>query len=133
MGNRAGVMQMLSQKHPNMTAEQKTCLKSPEGNANYTKELEPYVANILTPEEMKQSDEFYASAAGKKFMAVMQSQINGEPLPKLTEADQKDMMAITTQPFMQKVQREVASADKNKAMAMVMKIADAEVARCKIS
>lgn len=132
-GNRGGIGQMLGQKFPNMTAEQKACLKSSDGDATYTKELQPILDKTFTPEELAQADAYFGSAEGKKLVAMMQAQLEGTTPPQMTAEEQKAIMEAMKKPFMIKMQQQTASQDPKAMMAMMMKIADSEQARCKIS
>lgn len=133
VGNKAGIGQMLAQQHPKITPEQKSCLQSIDGNANYTKELQPLLDKTFTPEELAQSNDFFASADGKKFIAMTKSEVEGGgATPKMSVDEQKAMMAAMSKPFMQKMQQQTAAQDPKAMMAMMTRIADSEKARCKI-
>ncbi|MDO4427869.1 MAG: hypothetical protein Q4B88_07040, partial [Moraxella sp.] len=68
--NRASVVKDIKSEFQ-LSPEQNACLLSLEGNPNYLETLEPYVKGILSDDDIKEADEFFASDAGRKFAQMM--------------------------------------------------------------
>lgn len=136
---RMGTVMMLTQENPKLTAEQKACLQAPEGNATYYTLGEAEMKKILSPEELKQSDEFYNSAVGKKMVAMTHQQMRmaqgekvGNPIT-LTADEQKEIVKFTQSTFAQKVQADSDKATPETAMEKFKPIIAQEKVRCKIA
>lgn len=134
MGNRAAIMNRFLKEYPNMTVMQKGCIASADGDENYVKEIQPYMAKALTPEELAESDKFYASPLGQKYQAATKAKIEGSPfMPEISKEEQKALMTELSKPYMQKIQKYISSTDPKQAMAMLQRIGDTEKTRCKIA
>lgn len=131
---RVSAIQLLMQKYPNMTPEQKACLASHEGDMSYSKQLQPFMATILTPSETVESDKFFASALGKKFAIMSKAQIDASTaMPEVSDAETDAIMAEFQKPYMIKLQKQTANADPQTAKDMLIKSTVTEQTRCKIS
>lgn len=134
--NRAGIMAIMQQNHPNLTEVQKTCLTSTDGNANYVSILEPHFKSILTDDEIKQADEFLVTSAGEKFKAMMYNAIGVPNTPAFVEPvgkEKEELMAAMLMPFVVKVKTNTDNMSEEEALAFIGQIVDKEKVRCNIS
>lgn len=119
-----------------LTAEQQSCLQSKDGNANYLSVLEPYFKGILSEEDFKEADAFFASETGQKFTALINTQLdktlNGEA-PELTDEDKAIMKEVGEKPFFTKVDAHASNMSEEEALAFLDSMSTKEIERCGIS
>lgn len=119
-----------------LTPEQNACLLSLEGNPNYLEILEPYVKGILSDDEIKEADEFFASDAGRKLSDVILHQLGAENLPPLSEPTAEEKTQIATamlKPFFVKMQAKQDAMSEQEALDFIALMVNKEKARCKIA
>ncbi|STZ55687.1 Uncharacterised protein [Moraxella lacunata] len=119
-----------------LTPEQNACLLSLEGNPNYLEILEPYVKGILSDDDIKEADEFFASDAGRKFAEMMLKQMGAENLPPFvepTDSEKAEIAKALLKPFFVKMKAKTDAMSEQEALDFMMSIVDKEKARCQIS
>lgn len=119
-----------------VTPEQNACLLSLEGNPSYLETLEPYFKGILSDQEIKEADEFFASDAGRKFGEIMLKQMGAENLPPFITptADEKAQIAkAMSKPFFVKVKAKTDAMSEEEAINFAVPMMQKEVNRCKIN
>ncbi|WFF39007.1 hypothetical protein LU290_01895 [Moraxella nasibovis] len=119
-----------------LTPEQNACLLSLGGNPTYLATLEPYFKGILSDDEIKEADEFFASDAGRKFSEMMLNQMGVENLPPFVEPTDSEKAEITKallKPFFVKMKAKTDAMSEQEALDFMMSIVDKEKAHCQIS
>ncbi|OOS07845.1 hypothetical protein SAMN02745664_10110 [Moraxella cuniculi DSM 21768] len=119
-----------------LTPEQNACLLSLEGNPNYLEILEPYVKGILSDDEIKEADEFFASDAGRKFAEMMLNQMGAENLPPFvepTDSEKAEIAKAMLKPFFVKMQAKQDAMSEQEALDFIALMVNKEKARCQIS
>lgn len=133
--NRAFVINHIKSE-TQLSPEQNACLLSLEGNRNYLAILEPYVKGILTDNDIKEADEFFASDAGRKFAEMMLKQMGAENLPPFvepTDSEKAEIAKALLKPFFVKMKAKTDAMSEQEALDFMMSIVDKEKARCQIS
>lgn len=119
-----------------LTPEQNACLLSLEGNPNYLATLEPYFKGILSDDEIKEADEFFASDAGRKFSEMMLKQMGAENLPPFiepTDSEKAEIAKALLKPFFVKVKAKTDTMSEEEAINFMVPMVQKEMERCKIS
>ena len=119
-----------------LTPEQNACLLSLEGNPNYLATLEPYFKGILSDDEIKEADEFFASDAGRKFSEMMLKQMGAENLPPFvepTDSEKAEIAKALLKPFFAKVKAKTDAMSEEEAMNFMLPMVQKEMERCKIA
>lgn len=133
--NRAFVINHIKSE-TQLSPEQNACLLSLEGNRNYLAILEPYVKGILTDNDIKEADEFFASDTGRKFAEMMLKQMGAENLPPFvepTDSEKAEIAKALLKPFFVKMKAKTDAMSEQEALDFMMSIVDKEKARCQIS
>ena len=135
-----GTMMSVQTTHPNLSAEQKTCLLSADADIIYLEKGKSEVTQALGEEGLKVSDEFYSSEVGKKVQAYAKQQLQqmmGEPVTgapiTLSAEDEKAVMDFMQSDVAKKVQAQAEGTDAAKMDAMMKELAAQEALRCGIS
>lgn len=121
-----------------LTPEQIACLKSPEADVTYTQKAQEEINRILTPELLKESDEFYASPTGQKLALFGQQQAQiamGETVAnpvELTAEDQAAIVGLQNKEFAQKMQADGDATSQEDMMKTIEMFVAQEMARCNI-
>lgn len=124
------------QSSTQLTPEQVACLQSSEGDANYLQSLDPFVKGVLTADEIKEADEFFATEAGRKFEAMALNQLGAENAPPVvepTDSEKVEIVKAASKPFVAKMQAKNDAMSEQESIDFIMSIADKEKQRCKIS
>lgn len=119
-----------------LTPEQHACLLSLEGNPSYLTTLEPYVNGILSGDDIKEADEFFASDAGRKLGEAMLQQLGAENLPPLTEPTAEEKAEIAKamlKPFFVKMKAKQDAMSEEEAVNFMVPMVQKEMERCKVS
>lgn len=119
-----------------LTLEQNACLLSLEGNPNYLAILEPYVKGILTDNDIKEADEFFASDAGRKLSDMILNQMGAENLPPFvepTDSEKAEIAKALLKPFFVKMKAKMDAMSEEEAMNFMLPMVQKEMERCKIS
>lgn len=119
-----------------VSPEQNACLYSLEGNPSYLETLEPYFKGILSDDEIKEADEFFASDAGRKFGEIMLKQIGAENLPPFIAptAEEKTQIAkAMSKPFFVKVKAKTDAMSEDDMVEFLVPMLQKEVIRCRIN
>lgn len=118
-----------------LTPEQNACLHSLEGNATYLEVLQPYFQGILSADEIKEADAFFATDAGGKFADMMLRQMGAENLPPAVEptaAEKAEIAQALVKPFFAKVKAKTDAMNEKEALDFAVPMVKKELARCKI-
>lgn len=134
--NQGLINKMINESYPNLTEQQKLCLKSVEGWNNYVSILKPYTEKVLTPAEIAEADKFYGSTTGMMFTTAMKQQLgimdpNMPPMP-LDAAQKKEITEALKKPFMAKMQAATDKMSQEEGLAFAKSMADLEIKRCNI-
>lgn len=126
------VVRIMSEDYE-LTQTQMICLLDKDGTANYLSVLEPHFKKILSEEDFKEADEFFASQTGQKFNATIdmlfEKALKGEPSAETDE--QKALLAeVATKPFFKKAETHANQMSEEEALAFLQSFYDKEVARC---
>ena len=119
-----------------LSPEQNACLLSLEGNPTYLEILEPYFKGILSDDEIKEADEFFASDAGRKFSEMMLKQMGAENLPPFVEptnSEKAEIAKALLKPFFVKVKAKTDALSEEKALNFMVPMVQKEMERCKVS
>lgn len=119
-----------------LSPEQNACLLSLEGNPTYPEILEPYFKGILSDDEIKEADEFFASDAGRKFSEMMLKQMGAENLPPFiepTNSEKAEIAKALLKPFFVKVKAKTDAMSEEEAVNFMIPMVQKEMERCKIS
>lgn len=120
-----------------LTAEQQSCLQSKDGDINYLSVLEPYFKGILSEEDFKEADAFFASDSGQKFKALIDAQLDNafkDELPAdLTDEEKAVMKEASEKPFFTKVDAHASKMSQEEALSFLDGMSAKEVERCGIS
>lgn len=133
--NRASVVKDIKSEFQ-LSPEQNACLLSLEGNPNYLEVLEPYVKGVLSEDEIKDADEFYASDAGRKFAEMMLKQMGAENLPPFvepTDSEKAEIAKALLKPFSVKMKAKTDAMSEEEAINFMVPMVQKETERCKIS
>lgn len=133
--NRAMIVNSIKSEYE-LNEIQRACLGSIEGNPNYLEVLEPYFKGILTEEEIKEADDFFATSAGQKFAEVLLRQAGAENLPPFippTAEEKEEIVKATTKPFFVKTKADTDAMSEEDAIKFTLPLYEKEIARCKIS
>lgn len=118
-----------------LTQTQMTCLLDKDGTANYLLVLEPYFKKILSEEDFKEADEFFASQTGQKFNATIdalfEKALKGEPNTE-TDEEKAFLAEVATKPFFKKAETYANQMSEEEALAFLQGMTDKEVVRCGI-
>lgn len=118
-----------------LTEEQAKCVLSNDGIANYLSVLEPHFKQILSEEDFKEADEFFASETGQKFSTIIDTQLDnilkGEE-NKSTDEQKAIFAEATAKPFFEKAEMHANQMSEEEALAFLQSMVDKEIARCNI-
>lgn len=132
--NRTLVAITLSQDYE-LTELQITCLLSNDSTANYLSVLEPHFKKILSEEDFKEADEFFASETGQKFSTIIDGQLE-TLLRGETNTSTDEQKAIIDEaidkPFFTKSEAHANQMSEREALAFLHSMTDKEMARCGI-
>lgn len=130
------VIGTIREDYPSLTPEQQACLDSTEGNVSYLSVLEPHFKSILTADELKEADAFFASEKGQQFTAIMLRTLNNLTDPNTvtmpTDEEKTLIMEASSQPFFAKVETHTSQMSDEEALAYLYSISDKEIERCQI-
>lgn len=133
--NRAFVINHIKSE-TQLSPEQNACLLSLEGNPNYLAILEPYVKGILTDNDIKEADEFFASDAGRKFGEMMLNQLGAENLPPFiepTDSEKAEIAKAMLTPSFVKMRAKTDAMSEEEAINFMLPMVQKEMERCKIA
>lgn len=120
-----------------LTAEQQSCLQSKDGDTNYLSVLEPYFQGILSEEDFKEADAFFASETGQKFKTLIDAQLDnalkGDITTELTDEEKAVMKEAGEKPFFTKVDAHASKMSQEEALAFLDGMSAKEIERCGIS
>lgn len=118
-----------------LTEEQAMCVLSNDGVANYLSVLEPHFKKVLSEEDFKEADEFFASETGQKFSAIIDIQLEnilkGEE-NKSTDEQKAIVGEAIDKPFFTKAETYANQMSEEEALAFLQSMTDKEIARCGI-
>lgn len=119
----------------NLKEEQAMCVLSKDGTANYLSVLEPHFKKVLSEEDFKEADEFFASETGQKFSAIIDTQLEnilkGEE-NKSTDEQKAIIDEAIDKPFFTKAETHANQMSEEEALAFLQSMTDKEMARCGI-
>lgn len=116
-----------------LTDEQKACLLSAESHQSYAQVLQPYFASILSAEEIRQADAFFASEAGRKFAQILLDNDDGLQNMSITDSQRNQIFLAVSKPFFTKVKASKEAMSRDEIVGFMLPMVQKEIIRCKLS
>lgn len=116
-----------------LTDEQKACLLSAESHQSYAQVLQPYFASILSAEEIRQADAFFASEAGRKFAQILLgNDHDGLQNMSITDSQRNQIFLAVSKPFFTKVKANKEAMSSDEAVSFMLPMVQQEIIRCQL-